>query len=576
MKIAALEVSNLGCIGAEGRVLPIDDIVLLIGPNSTGKSTLLDAYEALFSQGSALPLSKFHNEEPANTPAVAVVLTELTGEDMDKIGVKWVHVDPVYGECVKFRYLWTAPGEKGDKQSWDPSLGQWAAGGAGGIDPLLTSCLPVPLRIRPTDGYDAAQKLIVAQVVAAMKEPASELTCEVAGVQTTLTGLAQQLADAVADELEPTRTALTQKLRAVFPGTDVAIKADAADISLEDLVAKGTHVRVGRSEESVYPLSQQGAGVQRAFIWCALQTLAELGKYKLGKTTMKSDRPRILLVEEPECFLHPPAVRACCDALYDLAAVDGWQVVVCTHSPAFVDVAKPHTTIVRVAADETGTPRMFSTDKAFFDGDEKSVLRMVRSCHPTVNEFFFADHTILVEGETEQVALAMLLPALVPCGQFYAVVNCMGKGNIPLFARILNQFGSPYTAIFDADCPRIQRSGRWEANGMWTVSGRILDAVAERPTHLPPARAVVTVPDFEQRYYGRKLRADKPYTAYKALASDSFQADDKYEALRKLPSGLVSGSGLDFVTSMGDVTALVAAWADATGNASAPEWQTSG
>lgn len=47
-------------------------------------------------------------------------------------------------------------------------------------------------------------------------------------------------------------------------------------------------------------------------------------------------------------FLHPPAIRLAREALYKLANLENWQVMITTHSPIFIDVSKPHTTITRV------------------------------------------------------------------------------------------------------------------------------------------------------------------------------------------------------------------------------------
>ncbi|MBE3040132.1 MAG: AAA family ATPase, partial [Chloroflexi bacterium] len=52
MKLRAVRILNFGCIDAEGCEVEIDRIVVLIGPNNAGKSTILDAYEAFASTGS--------------------------------------------------------------------------------------------------------------------------------------------------------------------------------------------------------------------------------------------------------------------------------------------------------------------------------------------------------------------------------------------------------------------------------------------------------------------------------------------------------------------------------------------
>jgi putative ATP-dependent endonuclease of the OLD family len=63
MKISGLQIKNFGCFDENGCVVKIDNIVVLIGQNNKGKSTILDAYEAYASAGSELPISCFHNKK---------------------------------------------------------------------------------------------------------------------------------------------------------------------------------------------------------------------------------------------------------------------------------------------------------------------------------------------------------------------------------------------------------------------------------------------------------------------------------------------------------------------------------
>ena len=265
------------------------------------------------------------------------------------------------------------------------------------------------------------------------------------------------------------------------------------------------------------------------------------GLVKQGKTLITADRPRILLMEEPETFLHPPLIRLACDALYSVAEVEGWQVMAATHSPVFVDVSKPHTTIVRVGRSDEGPRRAFQTDKASFDVDERDRLRMIRTCDPTVAEFFFADRAYLVEGETEQVVLRVLFRRQAPdiCDTI-CIVNCHGKGNIPLFAKILNQFGSPYTIIHDSDSPRVLRKAQWINSAMWTINSKIRKVVSERSNELPTSKLIVHIPDFEGYYFDTNLAGDKPYAAITQLMRADYDTEPSLERLRSIVQDLLA------------------------------------
>ena len=226
-------------------------------------------------------------------------------------------------------------------------------------------------------------------------------------------------------------------------------------------------------------------------------------------------RPRILLLDEPEAFLHPSAVRGARDALYALAGAPGWQVVVSTHSPVFIDVSRPHTTIVRVER-AGGDVATFSSDLVAFDEDERKRLQMIKACHPSVNEFFFAER-VLVEGDTEQMVLGDLL-ASSPHKDRVHIVNCLGKANLILFARILNHFRKPYTVLHDADSRwAVTRAGKRIKNPAWTINRQICEEVARGRAAGVDAHAVASVPDFEREHFGAPASADKPYRSWMKL-----------------------------------------------------------
>jgi len=44
-RLTRMTVRNIGCIGSEGLVVELDNIVCLVGKNNAGKSTVLRAYE---------------------------------------------------------------------------------------------------------------------------------------------------------------------------------------------------------------------------------------------------------------------------------------------------------------------------------------------------------------------------------------------------------------------------------------------------------------------------------------------------------------------------------------------------
>jgi putative ATP-dependent endonuclease of OLD family len=477
MRLAALHIKNFKRIGAIECKVRIDEIVVLIGPNNAGKSTVLDAYERFASSGKPLDQSHFHRAQPDIPVEITGVFNAITSEDTDLIGKKWVHEDIEYGTCVKVRFVWTAPEERGQKQSFDPSTGQFTSGGVGGWDSLFTNRIPKPTRICPTEPIDTTETKIVSMLKEHVKQKLRADSEAKSGIFAELEKLVNNIFQESRSEFEALSTEITASVNQMFPGIKLAIVPKAKDAIDEKLLAGDSYLSVSTASEVDTPLRLQGTGIQRALLWAALSAMSNAGaSKKKDKTSDTVDQNNILLIDEPEAFLHPPTVREARETLYNFALNNPhWQVLATTHSPIFIDLAKPHTTILRVEASRP-EQHYISTDRADFDVEARTRLQMVRACNPVVNEFFFYDEIVLVEGPTEHLVVKHVAGCMK---RQIHVINCMGKANIPLFARILNQFKVPYIAIHDSDTPNTNGRKRKGTNAMWTLNEKIREAVAE-------------------------------------------------------------------------------------------------
>lgn len=525
MKLAALRIRNFKLIGDSPVEILIDNIVVLVGPNNAGKSSVLDAYESYARGAAALPIQCFHNECAETPVEIEGVFIEYQDQDRATLGSKCVGIDARFGECVRVKYQWDAPDEKGQKYTWDDSKEQWQKGGAGGLDSLLSSAIPQPLRINPIDSPADREKQIIDILAGAIKSALKNDSAQSKSITIALEELANKISATVQTEIDETCSLVQTRLNKIFADHEVCLTPAAGNFDADKIIATGTHVRIARGGQSI-PLTSQGTGLQRAFLWSALGAFAELGKAKKGRVTIDAEKPKILLIDEPESFLHPPAIRDARESLYQVADISGWQVLASTHSPIFIDVAKPHTTIIRVDSSSSTGPRVFQSEKADFSDDDRLVLQMIRACHPTVNEFFFSENVVLVEGNTEVAVLEELRNrSQHPDASSLQIVNCLGKNNLILFAKILNQFGSPYTILHDSDAPRAKRQGKYIKNSAWTANQNICDVVASRSEKLAPVFKVAHTPDFETVYFGDPVQGDKPFNAIKKLSLGKFEKD---------------------------------------------------
>ena len=190
----------------------------------------------------------------------------------------------------------------------------------------------------------------------------------------------------------------------------------------------------------------------------------------------------VLLIEEPELYLSPHAQRHLYSILRALAQ-QGNQILYSTHAPVFLSVDKLEELALVRQTPAGGTtlhqPKPLAEAEGFralseFDSDRA--------------ELFLARGAVLVEGRTEKLVFPLLFDALGVDAdkEGILVLECGGKGNMPLFARICNACDIPYVVVHDRDAARGQRPMESER----VVNRQIREVAGSR-------RTVLLTPDFE-------------------------------------------------------------------------------
>ncbi|MGL5545088.1 MAG: TOPRIM nucleotidyl transferase/hydrolase domain-containing protein, partial [Cetobacterium sp.] len=71
--------------------------------------------------------------------------------------------------------------------------------------------------------------------------------------------------------------------------------------------------------------------------------------------------------------------------------------------------------------------------------------------NPDRGEMFFAKKVILVEGQTDKIALSYLAKKIGIYNYNYSIIECGSKSIIPQFIKVLNGYKIPYIAVYDKD-----------------------------------------------------------------------------------------------------------------------------
>ncbi|WP_394165527.1 AAA family ATPase [Neptunomonas phycophila] len=544
MKLSALLIENFKGIKSEITIL-IDNVVILIGPNNCCKSTILDAYEAYHSVGSALSIDNFHGRDDSKPISIIGVFTELSAEDINSIGQEWLLRDDIeFGDCAKFKIVWTKADENGSKYSFSNQTNQWKPGGAGGFNSILSSRLPTPIRINPTDSTDSLEQIVKELISKNAANSIKKDKSKISKIMAEIDILAKEAEKELSSDIDAINQGIQAEIELLFKGVNVHFETGVGKFDPEKAIKEGSKF-IFENNGTFAPLSNQGSGVQRSFLWAAIKTLSSHGLLKRGRTKILDKDSKILLIDEPEINMHPSVIKSACEAIYSLADLAGWQILCTTHSPVFIDLSKDHTTLIKVSS-QAKDVLYYQTDRSMFSEDEKENMKMLTRCCPTVNEFFFYETAILVEGDTEFISYQDQIKRH-GFNHSHCVINCRGKANIPTFIKIFNQFNAHAIAVHDLDTKYLD-SGR--KNAMWTINERIRESADLTEGRV---KTVVHAPDFEGYYLNEAPQKDKPYNLFLHLTSSQFETDGKYDLLRNSLLNIENGIHEGLYTSVDDL-----------------------
>jgi putative ATP-dependent endonuclease of OLD family len=548
MKLAELVIENYRGIGSTEVRVKIDDIIVLIGKNNVGKTTILSAYEAFASTGAALSLRDFHNEDESKKPKITGVFVNVTKEELAE---KWIHDDETLGykNCIKAQYQWASPNMKGEKYAFNPETQEFEKGGLGGIDSILTSRIPTPLKISPLDDPLSLEKKILEILTEAIKKSTKKDNSKVVQLLDNIKRLAEDVQKEIEEDLNASCAMVSAEMVKVFPEASIIrIEPQAGKIEPEKLIGGSSFIRLGNSEQHLAPLSNHGTGLQRTFLWSALKMLAETGRHKVQTKAVGVGTQKILLLEEPEAFLHPSAIRSAMDSLYAIAEHADWQIMISSHSPNFINLTKDHTTIIRIEKNEATQHEIhtFSTDEVGFTVDDRENLKMLNFCNPYFNEFFFSSTVLLVEGETEVTVVKSLMEIEEVTKDCVHVINCLGKANIVTISKILNHFKMNYSILHDSDSPKVRRDGKHIVNSMWTINRKINEEVELGRKKGLNIKTFVSVPNFEGEYFDGKTGSSKPFGAWKIFTGEENTAVKKFAQILHRITGTQSDCTVEY------------------------------
>jgi putative ATP-dependent endonuclease of the OLD family len=187
--------------------------------------------------------------------------------------------------------------------------------------------------------------------------------------------------------------------------------------------------------------------------------------------------------------------------IHELAREANVQVVLTTHSPAFVDLLNvPGLVLVRRGDEGTIATQLGADELAQFCREHGAPAATADSVLPfysvaatqEILSSFFARKVVLVEGPTEAIALPTYLHrlGLDVAREGIAVISVQGVGNLAKWLRLFAAYGLPTYVIFDNDYTDDADAAR---------RADLLNTLSVEAAHREASRLALTAPCYPVR-----------------------------------------------------------------------------
>lgn len=200
------------------------------------------------------------------------------------------------------------------------------------------------------------------------------------------------------------------------------------------------NIRLSVNDGIETPLENKGSGLQSLI-------MIELFKFYCKVFNQSS----LLILEEPELFLHPHAKRMLSDILDEFIVNEKNQIIITTHSEEFIhNIDIENINVIRKTAEGTKKNRICKQDY----GDGKELQKLKIELQHKNAEMFFAEKTILVEGE-EQILIPEIVKKVygknVLNNNDISIIKVGGKSYFNIYRKVLNDLNIKNYIIADYD-----------------------------------------------------------------------------------------------------------------------------
>lgn len=450
--ISEIEINNFR--SCKKTKIKLETFTPLVGYNNAGKSNILKCLDALV-RGKGQTESSFNDsKKPIEIIARLVGLTDKALNHLS--AAQKASLEPyIIDGSLDIRFFQEKPGTAKNSvvlgiRSPEKPNDDWS--NPNGLPQAVTTLFPEPTFINSMeDSAEDVSKFKAGNTIGKLISNLQKEIIKTKGeeINTALSAIGKKLnlnGEERLQEFSEFDDSINGKIGDFFPG--LTLNLDVPTPNISDLFKQGSIKVTETGNKRSTDFSDMGHGAQRAIQMTLIRHLAEI-----TKDVTKEGKTNLLLIDEPELFLHPQAIEQIRGSLKVLAK-KGYQVVFSTHSPFMIDQADiPITNIVR--KNEEGTKvesRLKEAIEKVLD-DNESQARLLFDTY-NLGQILFSDMVLVAEGDTEKHVLPTLFQSATgkTLGESkLALVIATGSPNIPGMLSILSEMNIPAKALADLD-----------------------------------------------------------------------------------------------------------------------------
>lgn len=448
--ISNIKVENFRSIKSESFLL--NSFTPLVGYNNGGKSNLLEAIKWVLRKSNLIE-SDFN--DVTKPVAVEAKVIGLTTEIVDALEAKHKKKIEKYiiDESIQIRRVQSAPNSK-ENCSYDllSDDGNWEIN-PNGIDQSIQALFPEPIHIGAMENSEEdvsknKTSTTIGKLLKDILEPLEEkYSTEVFNALKDINEQLTSEGSNRAKELTDFDASVNAKIGEFFPG--VEIKVHIPNPEIKEVLGKGT-IRVFEDNALCgRDISSLGHGAQRSIQMALVRHLADVKRNTDNKFTNT-----LLLIDEPELYLHPQASIILRESLKALSK-NGYQVIFSTHSPFMINSEDMENTVF-VRKEEIKGTFTRPTIKTAIQQLKMDALSQIELIHDFSNSsnILFSDKVILAEGTTEKRVLPTIIEAITEKSlgeNKIALVSLQGAGSLKRTMDVLTALGLPSKGVVDLD-----------------------------------------------------------------------------------------------------------------------------